>query len=39
MLGPKIFTGWTTFFNDGENVQDTLKNISNDIELSEPLKM
>ncbi|XP_025425814.1 uncharacterized protein LOC112694531 isoform X1 [Sipha flava] len=39
MLGPKIFTGWTTFFNDGENVQDTLKNISNDIELSESLKI
>lgn len=39
MLSPKIFTGWPTVFDNQENVQDTLKYISNDIEVSEPLKL
>lgn len=38
-LSPNIFTGWTTYLNDGENVEDTLKIISNDIEHSDILNM
>lgn len=38
-LSPSIFTGWTTFFNNGENVQDKLKSISDDIECSDLLNM
>lgn len=38
-LSPNIFTGWTTYFNDGENVQDKLKNISDDIEHSNLLNL
>lgn len=34
-----MFTGWATFNNDGENVQDKLKSISNDIECSDTLNM
>lgn len=33
-----MFTGWPTLF-DGQNVQDKLKDISNDIESSELLNM
>ncbi|XP_016658697.1 uncharacterized protein LOC100167275 isoform X2 [Acyrthosiphon pisum] len=36
-LSPNMFTGWTTFFNDGDNIQDILKIISNDIECSDLL--
>lgn len=38
-LSPNIFTGFTTYFNDGENVEDVLKIISNDIEHSDILNM
>jgi len=34
-----MFTGLTTFFNDGDNIQDKLKIISNDIECSDLLDM
>lgn len=38
-LSPNMFTGWATFFNDGENVHDKLKSISNGIECSDNLNM
>lgn len=38
-LSPNIFTGWTTYFNNGENVQDKLKSISDDIQHSDLLDM
>ncbi|XP_025208243.1 uncharacterized protein LOC112603736 [Melanaphis sacchari] len=38
-LSPNMFTGLTTIFNDGENVQDKLKTISNDIECSDILNV
>jgi len=34
-----MFTGLITIFDDGENVQDKLKIISNDIENSDLLNM
>ncbi|CAI6361930.1 unnamed protein product [Macrosiphum euphorbiae] len=36
-LSPNLFTGLTTFFNDGDNIQEKLKIISNDIECSDLL--
>lgn len=38
-LSPNICTGWTTYFNDGENVEHVLKTISSDIEHSSLLNM
>ncbi|XP_060876252.1 uncharacterized protein LOC132949399 isoform X3 [Metopolophium dirhodum] len=38
-LSPNMFTGLTTFFNDGDNIQDKLKIISNDIECSDLLNI
>ncbi|XP_060847831.1 uncharacterized protein LOC132927329 [Rhopalosiphum padi] len=38
-LSPSMFTALTTIFNDGENVQDKLKIISNDIESSDLLNI
>lgn len=38
-LSPSMFTGFTTIFDNGENVQDKLKIISNDIENSDLLNM
>lgn len=38
-LGPNMFTGWATYFCDGENVQDKLKRISDDIQQSNLLDM
>ncbi|XP_022174799.1 uncharacterized protein LOC111036859 [Myzus persicae] len=38
-LGPNMFTGLTTFFNDGDNILDKLKIISNDIECSDLLNI
>jgi len=34
-----MFTGWTTVFNDGENILAKLKVISKDIECSDLLNM
>lgn len=38
-LSPNMFTGLATIFNNGENVQDKLKIISNDIENSDLLNI
>ncbi|VVC34737.1 Tudor domain,RNA recognition motif domain [Cinara cedri] len=38
-LSPNSCTGWTTFFYDGENVQNILKSFSNDIECSNLLNI
>lgn len=38
-LSPNMFTGWITHFINGENVQDKLQIISNDIESSDIINM